>query len=61
MVEGGVLTGSKGEAGSAVTTKYASSAHATNYRTTQLLLHVLETHCISWTVLYFTYKVMINI
>lgn len=47
MVEGGVLTGSKGEAGSAVTTKYASSAHATNYQTTQLLLHVLETHCIS--------------
>ena len=54
MVEAGVLTGSKGEAGGAVTTKYASSAHASSYWTTQLLLHVLETHCISWTVLYFT-------
>lgn len=31
MVEAGVLTGSKGEAGGAVTTKYASSAHASSY------------------------------
>ena len=30
MVEGGVSTGSKGEAGGAVTTKFAFSAHATS-------------------------------